>query len=210
MPGIILERCCINALQVIEAVEGGAARVELCKNLSVGGVTPDETEIVDAVATGLPVNVLIRPRGGDFVYSESEILEMEKSIIFCTEAGVSGVVIGALDISGNVDMDAMRFLMSASGGMSVTFHRAFDECRDPFRSLEDIISLKCDRILTSGQSATAFEGASLIAELIRKAKGRIIIMPGAGISPENVDFLAHKTGAVEFHGTRLGVKQTDC
>ncbi len=206
--GIIFERCCINALQVRDAIEGGAARVELCRNLSVGGVTPDEDEITAAVATGLPVNVLIRPQGGDFVYSENEILEMERSIVFCAEAGVSGVVIGALDVFGNVDMAAMRFLMSVACGMSVTFHRAFDECRDPFRAMEDIISLGCDRILTSGQCATACEGASLIAELIKRAEGRIIIMPGAGVSPENVDFLARKTGAVEFHGTKLGVKNT--
>ncbi len=204
---IHIERCCISAAQVSEALEAGASRAELCRDLSVGGITPSDGEVMAAVATGLPVNVLIRPRGGDFIYSEDEIAEMEESIAFCRTAGAHGVVIGALDASGNVDMTTMRRLMTASEGLSVTFHRAFDECADPFRALEEIVSLGCDRILTSGQRPTAVEGAELLAVLVRKAAGRIIIMPGAGISPDNIDALASATGATEFHGTRLGVSK---
>ena len=202
---MIIERCCISASQVREAREAGASRAELCRDLSVGGVTPSEEEVAAAVATGLPVNVLIRPRGGDFIYNEDEVAAMEKSIAFCRSAGVNGVVIGALDASGNVDMAVMRRLMAASNGLSVTFHRAFDECTSPFRALEEIITLGCDRILTSGQCPTAVEGAGLLAALVRKAAGRIIIMPGSGVSPDNIDALARATGATEFHGTRLGI-----
>ena len=200
-----IERCCISAAQVREAREAGASRAELCRDLSVGGVTPSDEEVVAAVTTGLPVNVLIRPRGGDFIYNDDEVAAMEKSIAFCRSAGVNGVVIGALDASGNVDMAVMRRLMAASNGLSVTFHRAFDETACPFRALEEIITLGCDRILTSGQCPTAVEGAGLLVALVRKAAGRIIIMPGSGVSPDNIDALARATGATEFHGTRLGI-----
>lgn len=200
---MLLERCCISAQEVAEARIAGASRVELCRSLELGGVTPDVEEIRGSLSCGIPVNVLVRPRGGDFVYSEDEVRTMLDSIRLCRELGVSGIVAGALDRNGNVDTGTMRRLLSESEGMSFTFHRAFDRCRDPFTALEEIIALGCDRILTSGQESSAVEGAPLLAELVRRAAGRIIIMPGAGITPANIDTLARLTGAVEFHGTKL-------
>lgn len=203
MGGLILERCCTSAEQALEALENGAARVELCHDLSIGGVTPEHNLILAAVKTGIPVNVLIRPRGGNFVYSVEEIQQMISDIEFCRSAGVNGVVIGILHPDGSVNLEAMRLLIAAAQGMSITFHRAFDRCSNPQQALEDIISLGCNRLLTSGLQDTAPQGQALIAELVKQAAGRIIIMPGSGVTPENINSLAAATGAREFHGTRL-------
>ena len=208
-PGLILERCCTCVADVREALVAGAARVELCECLEVGGVTPSENLIDQAVRVGLPVNVLVRPRGGSFVFSDEEVRTMLADIRMCRRLGAHGVVIGALRPDGDVDMDIMRLLMAEAQGngterrLSVTFHRAFDCCRDPFTSFDDVIGLGCDRLLTSGHEDTAPEGAALIAELVSRAEGRIIVMPGSGVTPENIRDLALKTGAGEFHGTRL-------
>jgi copper homeostasis protein len=126
---------------------------------------------------------------------------MCRDIEFCREAGVHGVVIGALTEQGDIDIEACKRMMDAAGDMSVTFHRAFDICRDPFTALEQIVSLGCDRLLTSGQQASAELGAELIAELVKRAAGRIIIMPGAGINPRNIATIEQKTAATEFHST---------
>ncbi|MCQ2149880.1 MAG: copper homeostasis protein CutC [Bacteroidales bacterium] len=200
-----IERCCTNAAQAIEALKAGAARIELCRDIAVGGLTPSDDEILRAAASGIAVNVLVRPRAGDFVYSATELGKMADSIRFCRKAGVNGIATGVLRRDGSIDVDAMEFLMKESEGLSVTFHRAFDECHEPFEALEDIISLGCDRILTSGQAESAYEGMELIAELVRRAAGRISIMPGAGITPENLPAIAAETGASEFHGTRLAL-----
>ena len=200
---MIIERCCTDVESVRDAARKGAARVELCDRLEVGGITPDESVIREAVSVGIPVNVLVRPRGGDFIYNEHEILRMLESIYVCHRCGVNGVVIGALLPDGNVDIPTMRRLLSASGPMQVTFHRAFDECSDPFRALEEIIALGCDRLLTSGQKPTANEGVALIRQLVERADGRIIIMPGSGITPANLHTVSDMTGASEFHGTRI-------
>lgn len=206
---MFFERCCTCAEDALAALHGKAGRVELCECLEVGGVTPSAENIRETVAVGLPVNVLVRPRGGDFVYSEEELEEMLSSIELCRSLGVSGIVAGALRDDGSVDMNAMRRLVAAARGedgqrsMSFTFHRAFDEAADPFATLEDVISLGCDRLLTSGQQASAMEGADLIAGLVNAARGRITVMPGAGVTPLNVEQLAGLTGAGEFHGTKL-------
>ncbi len=205
MGGLILERCCTSAEQALEALKNGAARIELCRDLSVGGITPERNLILAAVRTGIPVNVLIRPRGGNFVYSAEEIQQMISDIEFCRSAGVNGVVIGILHPDGSVNLEAMRLLIAAVQGMSITFHRAFDRCSNPQQALEDIISLGCNRLLTSGLQDTAPQGQALIAELVRQAAGRIIIMPGSGVTPENINSLAAATGAREFHGTRLAL-----
>ena len=126
---------------------------------------------------------------------------MCRDIEFCREAGVHGVVIGALTEQGDIDVEACKRMMDAAGDMSVTFHRAFDICRDPFTALEQIVSLGCDRLLTSGQQTSAELGAELIAELVKRAAGRIIIMPGAGINPRNIATIEQKTAATEFHST---------
>lgn len=207
--GLILERCCTCVPDVREALAAGAARVELCECLEVGGLTPSRRFVEQAVSVGLPVNVLVRPRGGSFVFSDEEVRGMLTGIRMCRELGAHGVVIGALRPDGDVDMDNMRLLMAEARGngterrLSVTFHRAFDCCRDPYPAFEDIVGLGCDRLLTSGHEDTAPEGAALIAELVSRAEGRIIVMPGSGVTPDNIRDLALKTGAREFHGTRL-------
>ena len=208
----MLERCCTTLDQVREAAENGAGRVELCRDLYTGGLTPCEKDIRQAVSVGIPVNVLVRPRGGDFVFNASEVEQMKKEIILCRNLGVNGVVIGALSKDGNIDLETMKVLMAEAKPLSdrkmeVTFHRAFDECANPFRALEEIISLGCDRILTSGQRQSALEGKELIAKLVEAAKGRIIIMPGAGITPKNLPLLKEYTNAIEYHGTRLCAKE---
>jgi len=201
----ILERCCTSPAEVAEAKSCGADRAELCVNLPVGGTTPLEEDIGAAVSCGLPVNVLVRPRGGGFVYSGEEVQEMVESIGRCGALGANGVVVGALTKEGRVDVPAMQRMVSAAReeGLEVTFHRAFDECAEPFEALEDIIALGCTRLLTSGCKKTALEGAELIAQLVERAERRIIIMPGSGVTPQNIDLLQSLTGAAEFHGSRL-------
>ena len=220
------EVCCPSLEAVAGAVAAGAGRIELCERLEVGGVTPSERLIKDALAVAgvVPVNVLVRPREGDFVYSEEEAAQMLESIALCRALGASGVVIGALRSNGSVDMSLMRRLVAAARPaaaaasataavdpagpcdlrpLSVTFHRAFDECRDPFAALEDIISLGIDRLLTSGHCANAWEGRFILKELVERAAGRIVIMPGCGITPANLDEIAAITAATEFHGSRI-------
>ena len=229
------EVCCPSLQAVARAVAAGADRIELCERLEVGGVTPSEALIRNALAVAgkVPVNVLIRPREGDFVYSEEETAQMLESIALCksiqadgaaagrgTNQRVSGVVIGALRPDGSVDMALMRQLVAAARPatarpaadpagpdalrpLGITFHRAFDECRDPFAALEDIISLGIDRILTSGHCANAWEGRFILKELVERAAGRIVIMPGCGITPANLPEIAAITSAPEFHGSRI-------
>jgi copper homeostasis protein len=149
------------------------------------------------------VNVLIRPREGNFVYNEEEVEQILVSISLCKGLGVNGVVIGALHSNGSVDMELMRRLVAASRPMGITFHRAFDECCDIFAALEDIISLGIDRLLTSGHCAKAWEGRFILKEMVVRADGRIVIMPGCGITPANLAEIAAVTGATEFHGSRI-------
>ena len=199
------EVCCPSLDAVAKAVAAGADRIELCERLEVGGVTPSEQLIKDAllISGAVPMNVLIRPREGNFVYNEEETSQMLESIACCKRQGVNGVVIGALRSDGSVDMGLMRRLVAASRPMNITFHRAFDECNDVFASLEDIISLGIERLLTSGHSATAWDGRFTLRELAVRAAGRIVIMPGCGINPANLAEIALITGANEFHGSRI-------
>lgn len=200
-----IECCCTSAVEAAEAAAGGASRVELCEELQVGGVTPSERILRETLQKcSLPVNVLIRPRGGDFVYNEAEKEAMIQSIRLCKSLGVNGVVIGALTPEGDIDVSLVRELIAAAKPLSTTFHRAFDDCRDPFKALEEIIHLGFNRILTSGQAPSAPEGADLIAQLVRKAAGRIVIMPGAGVRPSNIAKLESVTGASEFHSSAHG------
>lgn len=202
----LLECCCDGLEAAREAWAGGADRIELCRDLHTGGLTPFREVIAQAVreAEGKPVNVLVRPREGDFVYSEDEILLMLDDIAFCREAGVNAVVVGALTASGNIDMEAMERLVKASDGMAVTFHRAFDECSDPVACLEDIISLGCDRVLSSGHEPDAFAGRWRLADMVKQAAGRIVVMPGCGINPGNIQEIKVVSGAGEFHSSSKG------
>ena len=192
---------CANSVASCKAAqEGGADRVELCAGIPEGGTTPSYGMIATArknISIGL--NVIIRPRGGDFLYSEDEIQEMIEDIRTAKSLGADGLVFGCLKADGSVDMEVMKRLMDAAGDTPVTFHRAFDHCSDPYQALEDIISCGCCRILTSGCRPTALEGAELLAELVKKAGDRIIIMPGCGIKEGNIAEIARLSGAREFH-----------
>ena len=197
-----LESCCTDVEQIRRAQEAGARRIELCEKLAVGGVTPSAELLKAAISVAkVPVNVLVRPRGGDFVFSAAEADTMLRDIELCREAGAAAVVIGALDSRGDVDMPLMRRLCDAASGMSVTFHRAFDVCADPIAAFEDVLALGCDRLLTSGHESDAFKGRFFIAELVERAAGRTIVMPGCGVRRSNIARIAADTGAVEFHAS---------
>ena len=184
------------------AVEGGAHRIELCANLAEGGTTPGYGHIRRCrEAFALPIWPIIRPRGGDFLYNDVEFDIMKMDISLCRDLGCDGIVTGLLLPGGEVDRDRLQQLMELAYPMPVTFHRAFDRCRDPFDAMETLIELGVERILTSGQQPTAPEGVSLIKELQDKAASRITILPGSGVRPENIRFLAEHTGCNEFHAS---------
>lgn len=196
-----IEICANSAASCIEAEKGGAYRVELCAGIPEGGTTPSYGEIVTAIENtdNIKINVIIRPRGADFLYSRMEIDTMIKDIEMCKSLKVDGVVFGCLTPFGELHIPYMKELMKAAEGMSVTCHRAFDMTRNPFETMEKLIDLGVDRILTSGQQTTAEKGIPLLAELIQKADNRIIIMPGCGINEENILKIARETGATELH-----------
>lgn len=196
-----LEICCGDLESVRAAIEGGAHRVELCSALELDGLTPSKETVESAMRMGIPVHVLIRVREGDFVYSEEELCRMQHDIRLAKECGAAGVVVGALTADGSIDIEAMRFLLDEADGLSITFHRAFDVCKNTSRALEQIISLGCHRLLTSGQAPTAEQGIPLLKQLVEQAAGRIIIMPGAGVNPQNASKILAETGATEIHGS---------
>ena len=195
------ENCANSVESCLEAQRAGIDRVELCAGIPEGGTTPSYGDILVArkLLTTTKLHVIIRPRGGDFLYSDVEKEIMLEDVRMSRRLGVDGVVFGALTVEGYVDMEFMRQLMKEAEGMSVTFHRAFDVCRDPFIALEQIIELGCHRILTSGQMPKAEEGIVLLKQLVDKAGERIIIMPGCGVNASNIAHIAEATGAREFH-----------
>ncbi len=199
MKNIKLEVVATSLDSIKYAIEGGADRIELCSNLFCGGTTPSAGLILDSVSeSSVPVNVLIRPRAGDFCYSKAEMQQICRDIEFAKQNGVAGIVCGFLLPDGNIDKEITQLIVELSAPLEVTFHRAFDVCRDPFQGLEDIIQTGCKRLLTSGQKNTAIEGLELISKLVKQAGDRIIIMPGSGINSDNIIQLK-ETGAKEFH-----------
>ena len=239
----LLEVCCGNPESVDAAVLGGARRIELCADLELDGLTPPMAWLRAAKERypALTVHVLIRPRAGDFVYTpeEAEILalQLESALTF----GADGIVVGCLTADGDIDLPLMEqlaalvdsFNLAAELGssdrchaaddshffpgparrVSLTFHRAFDRCRRPFEALEQLIGLGCDRILTSGQAPTAEAGVDLLRELNRRAAGRVILLPGGGVTPQNAARILALTGCTEIHAsaseTHDGKKVTD-
>jgi copper homeostasis protein len=200
MPPIILEVCVDSIAGALAAQEGGAKRVELCAALFEGGITPSAATIELARRhLAIDLNVMIRPRGGDFLYSDLEYAIMQRDIELAKGMGANGIVIGLLTPDGNVDVPRTQELVELARPMSVTFHRAFDMVADPSAALDSLIGLGLDRVLTSGLEPTALEGAETIAELIRQAAGRIIVMPGGGINERNITKIVRQTGAVEIH-----------
>ena len=227
---MILEVCCGNLESVHEAVAGGAPRIELCSALELDGLTPSWEDLKAARAQypALKIHVLIRSRAGDFCYTPAEVQDMSAQIEKALELGADGIVLGALTPKGDVDkaavqawMDVISDWMLAKGleaggchssmdayffqGLvkkpSVTFHRAFDQVRDPFGALEEIVGLGCGRILTSGQAPSALEGAPLIRRLREKARGRIGLLPGGGITPDNARAILDLTGCEQLHAS---------
>lgn len=197
-----IEICCGSIQSTANAKAGGAVRVELCQGLVEGGTTPSPATIQYAVRElGLKVFVLVRPRGGDFCYNELEVKNMEEDVAFCKEAGASGIVVGFLHPDGSIDTELTRRFVELSAPLPVTFHRAFDECADPLNALEQIIECGCARILTSGCKPTAIEGAEMLQQLVKQADGRITILAGSGVTPENAVALREKTGVKEIHGS---------
>lgn len=199
----IIEICCADSDSIKAAVSGGADRIELCSALSEGGITPSDGMIRHAVASGLPVNVLIRPRGGDFVYTTDEVDIMCHDISVCGAAGAHGVVIGALTVTGDVDMAACHRMIDTarSHSLSITFHRAFDLCRNPFEQFDRLIDLGVDRLLTSGQAPSALKGAEMLRALVMRSTGRIRILAGAGVTAENAAEIIRLTGVTELHAS---------
>lgn len=205
----ILEICANSATSCVEAQLGGASRVELCAGIPEGGTTPSYGEIRTAKeCCSIDINVIIRPRGGDFLYNEAEINAMLYDIEMAKQLNIHGVVVGCLTKEGDIDTILLNKLVTAANPLSVTFHRAFDVCRDPFTALEQIIAAGCDRILTSGQQANAVAGIPLITKLVEKAAGRIIIMPGCGVRANNIAGIESATGAKEFHTSARSLVQS--
>ena len=184
------------------AVEGGADRIELCAALSEGGTTPSHGMIkVCREKFDVELFPIIRPRSGDFLFRDEEFQIMMHDVLLCKQVGCDGVVIGLLNKDGSIDIRRTTKLIQAAYPMEVTFHRAFDRCREPFEALEQLIEVGCSSILTSGQQPAAPQGIELIGQLIKAANQRIIVMPGSGVRKENIKELAVKTGAVEFHSS---------
>jgi copper homeostasis protein len=197
---VVIEVCANSLESAIAAQAGTANRIELCDNLGEGGTTPSYGAIsVARKLLDIDINVIIRPRGGDFLYSDTEFEVMKADITMCKELGVQGIVLGILLPDGRVDVARCRELIALAGDLSVTFHRAFDMTADPRQALEDVIELGCARLLSSGQERSALHGAKLLAELTQQAGDRMIIMPGGGVSETNVAQILRQTNAREFH-----------
>ena len=200
----LIEVCVDSVESALRAQEGGANRVELCDNLLEGGTTPSAGAIAVArerLTIGL--HVIVRPRGGDFCYSDAEMESMRRDVDVARQLGADGVVIGLLEPDGGIDVPRTRELLERARPLSVTFHRAFDVARDPERALDQLVGMGVDRLLTTGQEPTILEGLELVAALARRAGGRLIVMPG-GVNERNVARVVQATGATEVHvtGTR--------
>uniref|UniRef100_A0AB33JMI9 PF03932 family protein CutC n=3 Tax=unclassified Prevotella TaxID=2638335 RepID=A0AB33JMI9_9BACT len=201
-----LEVCTGSLQSVINAVEGGAKRIELCSALSLDGLTPS-LGLVQTVRTLFPqltIHALIRSREGDFVYSEEEVQVMERDIAALLPY-VDAIVGGALTTEGDIDIETTRRLILAAQGKPFTYHRAFDVCRNPIQALDLLMELGCTRILTSGQQSTAEKGIPQLREYIHHTAGKMIILPGGGVTPANVHRIIDETGATEIHGSASGI-----
>lgn len=198
----LLEAAVGNLHSALAAQAAGVHRIELCDNLKEGGTTPSYGYLVQArKLLHIPVYPIIRPRGGDFLYSEAEFETMKDDIRLCKQLGFEGVVIGMLDADGAVDARRTAALVQLAWPMGVTFHRAFDRAADPFAALEVLIEMGCERVLTSGQVPAAPDGAALIRQLVEQADGRMIVMPGSGVRAANLAQLMADTGAAEYHSS---------
>jgi copper homeostasis protein len=197
---VLVESCVTSLAEAEASVDAGAGRVELCAELDEGGLTPP-ADLVREVALTVPVPVfaMVRPRPGDFVYARAEIDCMLRQVEAARSAGASGIVTGALRPDGSVDAAALRRLVDAAGPLPVTFHRAFDAAGDPGDALETLVEVGVSRVLTSGGGSAAIDGADALAGLVRRARSRIVIMPGGRVRGAHVVELVRRTGAAEVH-----------
>ena len=197
---ILFEACVDSVAGSVAAERGGARRLELCANLGEGGTTPSAGMIAAVkAAVKIPVFVIVRPRGGDFVHTQDELGVMRLDIEAARMLGADGVVIGALTPDGRVDEEQTRVLMDAAGALPVTFHKAFDHTRDRAEALETLMRLRVERVLTSGGAVTALEGAEEIAALVRRAAGQIVVMAGGKVREDSVQELVHRARVTEVH-----------
>ena len=205
----IIEIATSDFLTTKSAVDGGADRIELCANLAEGGTTPSYGTLIQCrEAFTVSLYPIIRPRGGDFLYTNEEFTIMLHEVKLCKQLGYDGVVIGLLNSDGSIDVKRTSQLINAAYPLGVTFHRAFDRCNNPFEALEQLIEIGCERILTSGHQPSVTDGLELVAQLNKLADERIIIMPGSGVRKENIKILAEKTGCVEFHSSLRGKERS--
>ncbi len=196
---MLLEICVFNTATAVAAEKAGADRIELCENYANGGTTPSYGYLKTVrEKISIPVFPMIRPRGGDYFHTEDEIAIIRKDILLCKELGFEGVVFGLLNQDGTIDSENTARLVEAAYPLEVTFHRAFDRCKDPLVALETIISCGCNRILTSGQQPKVTEGLALVKQLVDQANDRIIIMPGSGLNSDNLATVI-ATGVTEVH-----------
>ena len=209
MPNPIFEVCVDSVDSAVAAEQGGATRVELCAALLEGGLTPSAGTIaITRAQVSIGLQVMIRPRGGDFLYSDTEFTSMKHDIELAKQLGSNGVVFGLLTAAGDIDSDRTRVLLDLAKPMNVTFHRAFDMTRDPIAALETLIGLGINRVLTSGQEVSALEGAELVHGLLVHADDKIIVMPGGGITKQNIKKVLDTTGAKEIHVTGTRTKNS--
>lgn len=198
--GVLVEACVDTVASALAAEEGGAGRIELCANLVEGGTTPSEGTIAVArERLRIPLFVLVRPRGGDFLHDALDLAVMRRDVESARRLGADGVVVGALTADGDVDAPAIRTLVAAARPMQVTFHRAFDAVRDPAAALETLVALGVDRVLTAGGAPSALEGAAALGDLVRRAAGRIVVLAGGGLTAENVGPVVAASGVREVH-----------
>jgi copper homeostasis protein len=199
-----LEICCFSVESAIKAEKYGADRIELCDNHPEGGTTPSYASVkLSLRKLGIPVNVIVRPRGGDFLYSPLEYEIIKEDVLALKKLGANGVVVGFLKSNGEIDLERTKEIVDLARPMEVTFHRAFDMCRDPLSALEQLKETGITRILTSGAKSNVMEGIELLVELVEKAGGQISIMPGCGVNDKTLPKLMERTKAFEFHSASM-------
>ena len=202
MAKINLEIAVFSVEAALAAIEAGADRIEFCENPHEGGTTPSFGSLSTLISlTSKPVFPIIRPRGGDFLYTKNEFKAMKSDVLMAKKLDYPGIVIGLLNQDGSIDVERTKRLVDLASPMEVTFHRAFDRCKDPFKALEDIIATGCKRILTSGQVPNAVDATSLLKKLVEQAGDRVIIMPGSGVRSNNIKEIIQATGAKEIHSS---------
>ena len=199
---VILEVAVFSIEAALSAIKAGANRIEFCENPSEGGTTPSFGSLKTLISlTDIPVFPIIRPRGGDFLYTQSEFEVIKADLLMVKELGYPGAVIGLLNEDGSIDVKRTSELVQLAAPLEITFHRAFDRCHDPLKGLEDIIMTGCKRILTSGQVPNVGDALPLMKQLVEKAAGRIIILPGSGVRSNNCKNIIDATGAIEIHSS---------